>query len=902
RFDIKNLADAQLIIKKNLQSKVIAVQLANIPSNQLQNVYSALGQFPKLVYIKLLGRGGFNQDEKVNLLIANINKLPQLRCIEFAHVDSIDMDAALKKLIPIKQLRALSFTEYKRKLPASITLLDQIDSLKLNTVNIGSYDLSLVKWQKLSVNGDPRSWSDLKGAVTSDEGKILSKLSNIKSLKRLELDVDLRHSEFISQFTQIEELNIGGGIEGGSALSFIQAVGALKQLRKLSIELTGNNLNISPLANLTQLSSFYLKLNGYPLEGVEAISNFKNLENLELIQCKIGVMPDVFKEMKYLKTVILGNDEITKVPVSLFNLPALENLDLMPNRLTYLPPLISYGCTKLKHVNLSLNQLTSLPQAFGGLRDLETINCSNNKIETIPDGWAYLTHLKEVNFAINRLTEFPEGLQNNHSVERITLFFNNIETFPDVDGEDYKLRYLGITGNRNMFALPEHIGSYTQLDSLEAQYLSLNGLPESLGDCKKLKMLLLTRSIVKKTILPAGLKNAKDLQALYLNDNPLLDHQSIFDLILALPRKNFNADLSSDSIRQLPASKKWAAIPFESLSLRNNLLTTLPVEFAGVPIGQIDITGNEIAKDLSKKFTAIRNKEDMKIIFDMLDIPLPNVKIDKTEYAKSLTHFSINFGNSGQWKKAVDFANKAIATDSVTYAKNALFDVIGICRYCVKDYKGAIKDFDRVINQVKKQGNQPGNPKDVRHFKGLAYEALDQPYEAAKAYATMSSVPDFIEAAKICKQTGNKKLYQQLLDTALLSFKKRMDWNENRNYKKLPDFFLITSNPNTIKIDYAMMLLLGNKPAQALEVLNKVSPIKDWYPQEPSVKYFLLAVANYLINPDLFNQIQTSLINDISKSGKITGYNLVPVDEWLPYTNLPQKQQADLLALQNIAK
>lgn len=550
-----------------------------------------------------------------------------------------------------------------------------------------------------------------------------------------------------------------------------------------------------------------------------------------------------------------------------------------------------------------LNQLTSLPQAFSTLPELETINCSNNKIETIPGGWGYLTHLKEVNFAINHLTEFPEGLQNNHSVERITLFFNNIAAFPDVDGEGYKLKFLGITGNRNMFALPEHIGAYTELETLKAEYLNLKALPESLGNCKKLKELLLSRTITAKCALPAGLKDAKDLELLELNDNPLLDQQSIFDVIFSTPRKNFRVNLSADRIRQLPASKKWATTPFKSLSLRNNLLTTLPVQFSEVPIlGQIDITGNDIAKDLSTKFTAIRNKEDMKIIFEMLGVALPSTKVSKTEYAKSLTYYSINFGNADHWQKAVEFANKAMATDSATYAKNTLYDVIGICRYYVKDYKGAIKDFDYVIEQTKKQGRQPGNPKDVRHFKGLAYMALNQPKEAAKAFATMSSVSDFIEAAKICTQMGNKKLYQQLLDTALLSFKIRMDWNDNRNYEKLPDFFLITSNPNTIRIDYATMLLLAGKPADALAVLNKVSPITDWYPQEPSVKYFLVAATNYLLHPESFDSIKSSLSDNTSKNGKITTYNLVRFDDWLPYTDLSEKQQQDLLSLQNIAK
>jgi len=536
RFNIKSLAEAQLVIQKNLANKVIAVELENIPTQDLSNIYLTLAKYPKLTYIRLHG----NDINTVDQLADNINRLKYVKGVEFAYADDIDMDHALKKLSSISQLQILSFTQYKSKLPPSISLFKQLDSVKLSTLNIGNNDLRNVSWKKVSVTGDPKSWQDSTGARARDEAKSLLKIAQIKLLRHLGLEVDIRYPGFISQFKQIDELQVGGAIDNRPSTPFMQAVGALTHLQNLWIELAGDKLtaDISPLKNLTQLRSFYLKLNNQGSSALETLSNFKNLEFLTVVQTKIGAMPDIFQDMQHLKTIILSNTGITKVPASLFNLPALENLDLMQNSITSLPPLVSFGCIKLKHVNLMMNRLNSLPPAFGSLPELETINCSHNKIETIPEGWAYLKNLKEVNFAINHLTQFPEGLQNNHSVERITLFFNDIEAFPDVEGDDYKLRYLGITGNRNMFELPEHIGSYSQLDTLAAEYLRLNSLPESLGDCKKLKMLLLNRSIAKKTSLPAGLKDAKNLEILQLNDNPLLDKQGVPEAIQS--RKHHN--------------------------------------------------------------------------------------------------------------------------------------------------------------------------------------------------------------------------------------------------------------------------------------------------------------------------------------------------------------------------
>lgn len=582
RFNINNAADAQLIIDKKLQDEVIAIELGSIPQAELTPVFSLLARFPKLVYIRILGKNDLNQNEKVNQVLANIHNLPHLKGIEFAYIDAINMDEALKKLIPLKQLRILSFTAYNHQLPPSVTLLTQIDSVKLNTINIGDNDISGVSWTKALIIGDPKAWHDASGALANQQNRSLINLSRIKSLKSLYLEADLRYPEIISRFNGIERLNVFYENSQQPLAPFIKAVGSLNQLQHLSVNLVTDDpeINIEGLQNLTQLSSLFLNINsGRSIAGIEALGKLINLEYLAIGNSKIGALPDIFKTMPKLKTVYLNDNGITKIPVSLFNLPLLENIDLARNQIEYLPGIIDCGCKNLKRINLMENRLTSIPKAFEGLSQLEVINCAENKIATIPGGWEYFQNLKEVNFAINHLSTFPEGLQNNHHVERITLLFNRIEDFPDVEGEGYKLKYLGLTGIRNIFELPEHIGRYTELDTLEAQQLSLTTLPESLGDCKKLKMLLLSRSITKRCTLPAGLKDAKDLQILYLNDNPLLDHQSIFDVILSRPRLNFRVNLSADNIIELPITEKWLTTPFTSLNLKDNPITTYPPEF-----------------------------------------------------------------------------------------------------------------------------------------------------------------------------------------------------------------------------------------------------------------------------------------------------------------------------------
>ena len=62
----------------------------------------------------------------------------------------------------------------------------------------------------------------------------------------------------------------------------------------------------------------------------------------------------------------------------------------------------------LQSLDLSENQLESLPSAFGtSLINLRTLNLRDNKISSLPDSFAQLKHLTQVNLKKNKIKEFP---------------------------------------------------------------------------------------------------------------------------------------------------------------------------------------------------------------------------------------------------------------------------------------------------------------------------------------------------------------------------------------------------------------------------------------------------------------------------------------------------------------
>jgi Leucine-rich repeat (LRR) protein len=79
-----------------------------------------------------------------------------------------------------------------------------------------------------------------------------------------------------------------------------------------------------------------------------------------------------------------------------------KTVDLSGQQLTTLPDSV-LSQTDITVLNISNNQLTSL-DGIGKLTKLEKLNVENNRLETVPADIEQLKNLKEADFSNNRLT------------------------------------------------------------------------------------------------------------------------------------------------------------------------------------------------------------------------------------------------------------------------------------------------------------------------------------------------------------------------------------------------------------------------------------------------------------------------------------------------------------------
>ena len=88
------------------------------------------------------------------------------------------------------------------------------------------------------------------------------------------------------------------------------------------------------------------------------------------------------------------------------------SLNLSHNTWKMLPPEISSFSSRLLHLHMSNNQLTSVPKSIGALILLRTLDVSLNRIENIDDAIGKCIRLRHFNFANNCVENFPADIGN----------------------------------------------------------------------------------------------------------------------------------------------------------------------------------------------------------------------------------------------------------------------------------------------------------------------------------------------------------------------------------------------------------------------------------------------------------------------------------------------------------
>ncbi len=231
----------------------------------------------------------------------------------------------------------------------------------------------------------------------------------------------------------------------------------------------------------------------------------------------------------------LGSQGHRALPQGIAALTELQYVDATNNKLETLPPEIkSWG--KLKRLDLRLNKLRTLPEQIKNLRKIELLQLEQNELRSLPPGFC--------------------GVGQDADEQRIELALakNKLESLPEDFGDCHALRHLDLSDNV-LQTLPESFGQLDIYGTLDLRNNELEQLPDSFGQ------------------LTLGKEGWPSY--IYLDDNKLTD-VPVFG-----PRMHVI-----------------------SLSLRNNRLEHLPRWFFEIPtlpiryeLRSLELSGNPLSED-----------------------------------------------------------------------------------------------------------------------------------------------------------------------------------------------------------------------------------------------------------------------------------------------------------------
>lgn len=142
------------------------------------------------------------------------------------------------------------------------------------------------------------------------------------------------------------------------------------------------------------------------------------------------------------------------------------------NALTELPPELPLRLPHLRYLDLSYNQLTSLPCSFGLLFHLQTLLLQHNQLRSLPDTFTRLVKLEKLDLSYNLLREMPECIGEMENLRMLNVSHNKLKCLPLSLGNSDKLQLL-LASNNRLDSPPQSIcddGSAGTLQYLRKQF------------------------------------------------------------------------------------------------------------------------------------------------------------------------------------------------------------------------------------------------------------------------------------------------------------------------------------------------------------------------------------------------------------------------------------------------
>jgi Leucine-rich repeat (LRR) protein len=171
---------------------------------------------------------------------------------------------------------------------------------------------------------------------------------------------------------------------------------------------------------------------------------------------------------------------------------------------------------QLRELNVSNNELVSLPTEIRVLKNLAILDCSFNLIRELPKG-IYIFIIRKFDFNLINIE-----ISECSSLSKLILTKNDLTSIPKEIGNLNSLLLLNLADNF-IELLPIEIGKLTNLTKLYVDHNDLFEISNQIGNLTKLKELNISAN--QLVDLPNSISNLINLHILDLNENNFDNNQ-----------------------------------------------------------------------------------------------------------------------------------------------------------------------------------------------------------------------------------------------------------------------------------------------------------------------------------------------------------------------------------------
>jgi Leucine-rich repeat (LRR) protein len=340
------------------------------------------------------------------------------------------------------------------------------------------------------------------------------------------------------------------------------------------ITIYGNTLaTVPPSLGSSQLTA--LVLYGCRALTLQGLAPLKQLQQLKILEVggqllrEDAMFPDWICDNITTGLLDLSLGDARSLPSTISNFKQLTSLCLEDTFVDALPESIGL-LSSLAVLNCPLFEPIELPQSFSQLEALEELDLAVTLDLTAP--LQYFTGLTHLGLHVEADSKYPDVIWNLTSLKSLRLSGNAeeeddadaIHIFEEVklpeDIENLKnLESLCLSNVKNMFELPQSIGTLSCLTKLDFWDVGVESLPDSIEKLKGLKIMDLS-NCGNLCGLPSSIEGLDSLEELQLRHNPEL--RKLPDAI---------GELNALKVFILTDCRELTAIPesFADLAMRN---------------------------------------------------------------------------------------------------------------------------------------------------------------------------------------------------------------------------------------------------------------------------------------------------------------------------------------------